>query len=559
MKAIQRVKGKKAPETVKVKKGQQLLPLEENMSPEHLNYTLAKAEHPKEYAADKKKKIMGHKRRSLFNQVYRSQTAGRPGYSTMEESMELDESFMSTYNRNENANRHTENVVHLAKHFGTKADQAQAKFFKDELKKHGHNIHHEAAYKLHEKLWPSAVAAHKVEKLEEGQDFAADAMAAKWSAEARVSQSARTLKAAKPGTPEHKRASDEARVAAKIRSFHREEVALDESILSPGTKVRIPHRGQMKTGKVVRYQPGSLHTGSPAYVVYHGETESAVVPAHKVEKLEESEQLDELKIPKAGFVERGMIGFHPRSIAGRVHQMPHHELKSLHHAYEKNPPQSMTQKQQHRSIKTALRKFGDAQGTHNYVDKSKFVKKDLKEGLMSFVQRKIAGPIEKRHAEYNNEKKKLHKSQFVKNAAGPTRLPKAISEEAHSNTFNTVKTVIREALLKPSSNWRYGKPERRKWNWPKPIAGTPPMPNDDGQGSHDNLEPASGPKKAKNQLKEAVSRKDFQMVADLIKANPNATDRQTLANHHAHVFAQQNPRFDHARFHAAAGTQYQKG
>jgi hypothetical protein len=235
---------------------------------------------------------------------------------------------MSTYNRNENANRHTENVVHLAKHFGTKADQAQAKFFKDELKKHGHNIHHEAAYKLHEKLWPSAVAAHKVEKLEE------------------------------------------------------------------------------------------------------------------------SEQLDELKIPKAGFVERGMIGFHPRSIAGRVHQMPHHELKSLHHAYEKNPPQSMTQKQQHRSIKTALRKFGDAQGTHNYVDKSKFVKKDLKEGLMSFVQRKIAGPIEKRHAEYNNEKKKLHKSQFVKNAAGPTRLPKAISEEAHSDTFNTVKTVIHEALRK---------------------------------------------------------------------------------------------------------------
>jgi len=132
-------------------------------------------------------------------------------------------------------------------------------------------------------------------------------------------------------------------------------------------------------------------------------------------------------------------------------------------------------------------------------------------------------------------------------------------KEEHSDTFNTVKAVIHEALLKPSSNWRYGKPERRKWNWPKPIAGTPPMPNDDGQGSHDNLEPASGPKKAKNQLKEAVSRKDFQMVADLIKANPNATDRQTLANHHAHVFAQQNPRFDHARFHAAAGTQYQKG
>jgi len=98
MKAIQRVKGKKAPETVKVKKGQQLLPLEE--------------------------------------------------------------SFMGTYTRNENANRHTANIVHLAKHFGTEADKSEAKFYSDELKKHGHNKHHEAAYKLHEKLWPRAVAAH---------------------------------------------------------------------------------------------------------------------------------------------------------------------------------------------------------------------------------------------------------------------------------------------------------------------------------------------------------------------------------------------------------------
>jgi hypothetical protein len=153
------------------------------------------------------KQPAGHKRRSLFNQLYRSQTADRPGYSKMEESMELDESFMRTYNSNENANRHTANIVHLAKHFGTKADQAQAKFFADELKKHGHNIHHEAAYKLHEKLWPSAVAAHnhvkepgeamtpprRGENFSEAQDFAADAMAAKWSAEARVSQSAPDL------------------------------------------------------------------------------------------------------------------------------------------------------------------------------------------------------------------------------------------------------------------------------------------------------------------------------------------------------------------------------
>lgn len=80
------------------------------------------------------------------------------------EPKKLDESFMGIYTRNENANRHTANIVHLAKHFGTAADHAQAKFYADELKKHGHNIHHEAQYKLHDKLWPLAQAAHHMKE-----------------------------------------------------------------------------------------------------------------------------------------------------------------------------------------------------------------------------------------------------------------------------------------------------------------------------------------------------------------------------------------------------------
>jgi hypothetical protein len=50
------------------------------------------------------------------------------------------------------------------------------------------------------------------------------------------------------------------------------------------------------------------------------------------------------------------------------------------------------------------------------------------------------------------------------------------------------------------------------------------------------------------------TKKHFQQVADLIKAHPDASKRQELADHHASVFAQQNPRFDHKRFHAAVGT-----
>jgi len=55
-------------------------------------------------------------------------------------------------------------------------------------------------------------------------------------------------------------------------------------------------------------------------------------------------------------------------------------------------------------------------------------------------------------------------------------------------------------------------------------------------------------------IDEAVSRKDFQLAADTIKQIPDLDDRQKAANLHAQIFAKSNPRFNHALFHAAAGT-----
>jgi len=67
-----------------------------------------------------------------------------------------------------------------------------------------------------------------------------------------------------------------------------EEVELDEmdnQIHHPGTKVKVPHRGKMVSGKVVRHDKGDKY-GSPFYVVDVGEYESAKVPAHNVTKEE---------------------------------------------------------------------------------------------------------------------------------------------------------------------------------------------------------------------------------------------------------------------------------
>ena len=55
-------------------------------------------------------------------------------------------------------------------------------------------------------------------------------------------------------------------------------------------------------------------------------------------------------------------------------------------------------------------------------------------------------------------------------------------------------------------------------------------------------------------LDEAVSRKHFQQVADLIKGHESQEKRNELASHHASIFAKQNPRFNHEKFHAAAGS-----
>ena len=56
-------------------------------------------------------------------------------------------------------------------------------------------------------------------------------------------------------------------------------------------------------------------------------------------------------------------------------------------------------------------------------------------------------------------------------------------------------------------------------------------------------------------LEEAVSRKDFRMVADLIKTHDSHDKRKELAQHHAEIFHRQNPRFDRKKFMAAANVQ----
>jgi len=49
------------------------------------------------------------------------------------------------------------------------------------------------------------------------------------------------------------------------------------------------------------------------------------------------------------------------------------------------------------------------------------------------------------------------------------------------------------------------------------------------------------------------TRKEFEMVADLIKGYSDPVKRKELAQHHAAIYKTQNPRFDHDKFMSAAG------
>jgi len=58
---------------------------------------------------------------------------------------------------------------------------------------------------------------------------------------------------------------------------------------------------------------------------------------------------------------------------------------------------------------------------------------------------------------------------------------------------------------------------------------------------------------AEDTVTEGPTRKDFQMVADLLKSVDDPQKKKDLAHHHADMFSKQNPRFDRERFLRAAG------
>lgn len=294
----------------------------------------------------------------------------------------LDESFMSTYTRNENANRHTANIVHLAKHFGDAADQSQAKFYAQELKKHGHNIHHEAQYKLHEKLFPKALAAHHMKEATEGL---------KPLTQYTYVPNRGHFVGGKKGDRAFLKHQAEYTKRKKITPVKEDVEQLDES-------------EKILKGFVPQWKAADKEHALKLAALKKKQKSISIFVKEK------SEQLDELKMPKFGFVDRHVLGATHRGIVKNVHGMAHSELSFLHKNHGDRPdPKGSPAEFQHHAIKRELNKRGDAEGTHKPMDKSKFVKKNLEE-----------------------------------------------SQQTHSDTFNTIKRVLRENYMMQDRRFQGG-------------------------------------------------------------------------------------------------------
>ena len=56
------------------------------------------------------------------------------------------------------------------------------------------------------------------------------------------------------------------------------------------------------------------------------------------------------------------------------------------------------------------------------------------------------------------------------------------------------------------------------------------------------------------ELSELATRQHFKAAANIIRAVRDPGERQKMADFQARVFSKENPRFDHQKFHTAAGT-----
>jgi len=283
-----------------------------------------------------------------------------------------------------------------------------------------------------------------------------------------------------------------------------DELSEEHTIHRTGTKVSFPHMGKMKTGKVVRHDAGDNH-GSPFYVIDHGDYESAKVPAHKVQKLEEMEQLDELTLGKAS-----------AAYAERERRQ-----KNINVERGSGSPEASENASKAGKIYQYIKKRHGKAGVDYAHKKATQVKEELeqldelsKNTLKSYIKKAVVSV--KHDANDAGYHARAASDKYMHDEPEKALQLQQLSNKLHKKASERT-AYVRKAVSKLDENVTYSV--------------------------------------VKDIIEESLTRKHFRQVADIISKHPDASKRKELASHHSEIFSKANPRFDKKRFYTAANAE----
>lgn len=454
------------------------------------------------------------------------------------------------YKRNENQNKHMENAVLLAKHYGDEDEVKTAEKHLADGKKAGHNVHYAENSKLHIDLLNKMRKARGQKEIHEEVETPPIHVRSTYTKAYAKHHMKRRKEATEASYAEvEKKHGPE--MTAKLKAFHDH----NEQSLSEEQDVFAKHQINIAK-KTLRMHPsaaailgGPDHEESRKILKKHGWTDE------QIKRHELSEEVEEL-------LEHGFVGFDHK---GNRHEV---EASSLYAAVEQIRKTANTPKSKHHLVHAKIAEKDTPEGrkqvVHTAMDEM-FELCEADRGDLELHKQHSEKPLpgHSYHQSSDTELNQLHvfhsKKAIEKIKTDPTAAKR--HQEYADNAkqiMNHRKTSVSESTLTPGQKDKKEEIVKAMKKDKKEFV--------DRYGKRaKEVMYATATKKAQeldeNKLtivkelihEAAFTRRHFRQVADIIKNHPDPKKRHEMASHHAEIFTKSNPRFDKKRFFDAAG------
>ncbi len=464
------------------------------------------------------------------------------------------------YKRNEGQNRHMENAVLLAKHYGTEDDLKAAEKHLSDGKKAGYNVHYAESSKLHTDLLNKMRKSRGEKELHEDVETPPIHVRSTYTkAYAKHHMKGRTeARNASYAEVEKKHGPE---MTAKLKAFHdhNEQSISEEKDVFAKHQINIAKKTLRMHPAAAAVMGGPDHEESRKILKKHGWSDEQI----KKHELSEEKKYDiyhkgnyhvsttqsktakeakekYLKAYPDHKAEDVKVSLSEDMQLNELHRDEHawhrdlqHQSKPIPgHAYHQSSDAELHQLHAHHSKKAIEKIRTDPQQAkrhQEYADNAKQVldyrRKTMKEGtqLDELNKSTLKNYIKKAVPELRK-----HEFDVGSNSMG-VGMSRIHGTESSVNTYSNMRDASKKKANKRTKGIMTATDKLVKENSTVlPIV--------------------------KELIHEAAfTRRHFRQVADIIKSHPDAKKRHEMASHHAEVFAKSNPRFDKKRFFDAAG------